>query len=147
MQVAVLTGLTYVLVCLIIAAKRKRLHINYFLAGFVLFMLAAINDILYAQNILPTLYVLPIGLFIFIFTQAIAIARIFSFSFLQVEHLSTHLSNLNQSLERFVPHEFLAFLQKQSILDVQLGDQTLKDITILFADIRSFTTLSEKNDT
>ncbi|MEJ5361380.1 MAG: adenylate/guanylate cyclase domain-containing protein [Spirochaetota bacterium] len=144
MQVAVLTGLTYVLVCLILAAMRKRLHINYFLAGFVLFMLAAINDILYAQNILPTLYVLPIGLFIFIFTQAIAIARIFSFSFLQVEHLSTHLSNLNQSLERFVPHEFLAFLQKQSILDVQLGDQTLKDITILFADIRSFTTLSEK---
>lgn len=42
-----------------------------------------------------------------------------------------------------MPHEFLSFLQKQSILDVQLGDQTLKDITILFADIRSFTTLSE----
>ncbi len=144
MQVAVLSGLTYVLVCLIVAAKRKRLHINYFLAGFVLFMLAAINDILYARNIIPTMYVLPIGLFIFIFTQAIAIARIFSFSFLQVEHLSAHLSNLNQSLERFVPNEFLAFLQKQSILDVQLGDQTLKDITILFADIRSFTTLSEK---
>lgn len=143
MQIAVLSGLTYVLVCLIMAAKRKRLHINYFIAGFVLFMLAAINDILYARNILPTMYVLPIGLFIFIFTQAIAIARIFSFSFLQVEHLSTHLSNLNQSLERFVPHEFLAFLQKQSILDVRLGDQTLKDITILFADIRSFTTLSE----
>lgn len=112
MQVAVLSGLTYILVFLIIAAKRKRLHINYFLVGFVLFMLAAINDILYARNILPTMYVLPVGLFIFIFTQAIAIARIFSFSFLQVEHLSTHLSNLNQSLERFVPHEFLAFLQK-----------------------------------
>ncbi|MCX8123968.1 MAG: hypothetical protein N3F66_07355 [Spirochaetes bacterium] len=143
MQIAVLSGLLYVLVCLVIAAKRKRLHINYFLAGFVLFMLAAINDILYARNILPTMYILPIGLFIFIFTQAIAIARIFSFSFLQVEHLSAHLSNLNQSLERFVPHEFLAFLQKQSILDVQLGDQTLKEITILFADIRSFTTLSE----
>ncbi len=144
MQISVLSGLTYVLACLIIAAKRRRLHINYFLAGFVLFMLAAINDILYARNILPTMYVLPVGLFVFIFTQAIAIARIFSFSFLQVEHLSTHLSNLNQSLERFVPHEFLSFLQKQSIMDVQLGDQTLKDITILFADIRSFTTLSEK---
>ncbi len=115
MQIAVLLGLTYVLACLIIAAKRKRLHINYFLAGFVLFMLAAINDILYARNILPTMYVLPVGLFIFIFTQAIAIARIFSFSFLQVEHLSTHLSNLNQSLERFVPHEFLSFLQKRAL--------------------------------
>lgn len=77
-------------------------------------MLAAINDILYARNIVPTMYVLPIGLFIFIFTQAIAIARIFSFSFLQVEHLSDNLAQLNTSLERFVPHEFLAFLQKKA---------------------------------
>ncbi|MGQ9842625.1 MAG: adenylate/guanylate cyclase domain-containing protein [Spirochaetota bacterium] len=144
MQVAVLSGLTYVLVCLILAAKHKRLHIYYFLAGFVIFMVAAINDILYARNIVPTMYVLPIGLFIFIFTQAVAIARIFSFSFLQVEHLSDNLAQLNTSLERFVPHEFLAFLQKNSIMDVKLGDQTLQEITILFADIRSFTTLSEK---
>ncbi len=144
MQIAVMAGLSYILVCLIIAALRKRPHIHYFLAGFVLFMVTAVNDILYAKNILPTMYILPAGLFVFIFTQAIAIARIFSFSFLQVEHLSAHLSDLNISLERFVPHEFLSFLQKQSILDVQLGDQTLKDITILFADIRSFTTLSEK---
>lgn len=144
MQVTVLSGLTYVLVCLTLAAKHKRPHINYFLACFVLFMLAAINDILYARDIVPTMYVLPIGLFIFIFTQAIAIARIFCFSFLQVEHLSDHLAQLNASVERFVPHEFLAFLQKNSIMDVKLGDQTLKEITILFADIRSFTTLSEK---
>lgn len=144
MQAAVLIGLLYLLCCLIIVVVRKRLHINYFLAGFIIFTLAAVNDILYSKGILPTMYILPVGLFLFIFSQAIAIARIFSFSFLQVELLSENLSNLNASLERFVPHEFLAFLGKQSITDVQLGDQTLKDITVLFADIRSFTTLSEK---
>ncbi|MGA2762564.1 MAG: adenylate/guanylate cyclase domain-containing protein [Spirochaetia bacterium] len=44
---------------------------------------------------------------------------------------------------KFVPHEFLRLLEKGSILDVKLGDQTQKDMTVLFSDIMSFTTLSE----
>jgi two-component system sensor histidine kinase ChiS len=57
--------------------------------------------------------------------------------------LYTNLSALNIAYERFVPHEFLRFLEKESILDVQLGDQVFKEMTILFSDIRSFTTISE----
>lgn len=53
------------------------------------------------------------------------------------------LLELNQSLERFVPRDFLRFLNKQSISEVQLGDQCLHELTILFSDIRSFTNLSE----
>jgi class 3 adenylate cyclase len=44
---------------------------------------------------------------------------------------------------RFVPHEFLVFLEKERITDVGLGDQVLKEMTVLFSDIRGFTTLSE----
>ncbi len=44
---------------------------------------------------------------------------------------------------RFVPHEFLFFLEKKHITEVKLGDQVLKEMTVLFSDIRSFTTLSE----
>jgi class 3 adenylate cyclase len=44
---------------------------------------------------------------------------------------------------RFVPYEFLYFLEKKSITEVKLGDQVLKEMTILFSDIRSFTELSE----
>ena len=36
---------------------------------------------------------------------------------------------------KFVPHEFLRLLEKGSILDVKLGDQTQKDMTVLFSDI------------
>ncbi len=55
-----------------------------------------------------------------------------------------HLSQINLAYSRFVPRQFLRLLKKKSILDVQLGDQVQKEMSILFADIRDFTTLSEK---
>ena len=60
--------------------------------------------------------------------------------------IKTHirLAKINEAYGRFVPHEFLQFLERESIIDVQLGDQVQKEMTVLFADIRSFTNLSEK---
>ncbi|MBD2576454.1 response regulator [Oscillatoria sp. FACHB-1406] len=60
--------------------------------------------------------------------------------------IKTHisLSKINAAYGRFVPHDFLKFLGKESIIDVELGDHTYKEMTILFSDIRSFTTLSEQ---
>lgn len=59
--------------------------------------------------------------------------------------IKTHiqLSKINQAYGRFVPHNFLRFLNRESILDVKIGDQVQKDMTVLFSDIRSFTALSE----
>ncbi len=59
--------------------------------------------------------------------------------------IKTHLqlSKLNLACSRFVPHQFLQILDKESILDVKLGDQVQKEMSILFSDIRYFTTLSE----
>lgn len=54
------------------------------------------------------------------------------------------LLQTNEAFSRFVPGSFLEHLGKTSILDVRLGDQTLKQMTVLFTDVRSFTTLSEK---
>ncbi|MFN4150291.1 MAG: response regulator, partial [Candidatus Sericytochromatia bacterium] len=54
-----------------------------------------------------------------------------------------HLSKITEAYGRFVPSEFLKFLQKESIIDVKLGDQIQKEMTILFTDIRSFTKISE----
>jgi class 3 adenylate cyclase len=50
---------------------------------------------------------------------------------------------LTQAYERFVPHDFIRFLQKQSIIQVQHGDHVKTEMSVMFADIRSFTTLSE----
>ncbi len=53
------------------------------------------------------------------------------------------LSKTNVAYDRFVPHEFLSYLKKQSIIDVQLSDSIEKQMTVLFSDIRNFTRLSE----
>ena len=56
---------------------------------------------------------------------------------------NTKLTNLNKANSRFVPNDFLQILAKESILDLKLGDQTATKMTILFADIRDYTTISE----
>ncbi|MEM0979930.1 MAG: response regulator [Cyanobacteria bacterium P01_H01_bin.58] len=60
--------------------------------------------------------------------------------------LRTHirLAKINQAYSRFVPREFLQFLNKESIIDVELGDQVEQHMSVLFADIREFTNLSEQ---
>jgi two-component system sensor histidine kinase ChiS len=59
--------------------------------------------------------------------------------------IKTHigLAKINAAYGRFVPHDFLRFLGHESIVDVRLGDQIQKEMTVLFSGIRSFTTISE----
>jgi len=59
------------------------------------------------------------------------------------ERYADTLHKINESLERFIPREFLGFLGKDNILEVELGDWTECEMTIFFLDIRDFTTLSE----
>ncbi len=50
----------------------------------------------------------------------------------------------NEASERFVPRQFLSMLGKQSVIEIQLGDQVEKEMSVLFSDIREFTFLSEE---
>src|SRR6476661_5694375 len=53
------------------------------------------------------------------------------------------LAKLSAAYGRFVPHDFLSLLEKPSIIEVKLGENQERNMTVLFADIRSFTALSE----
>jgi PAS domain S-box-containing protein len=49
-----------------------------------------------------------------------------------------------EATSRFVPNEFLAFLGCDSIVDIKLGEAVELEMSVLFSDIRDFTTMSEQ---
>lgn len=50
----------------------------------------------------------------------------------------------NTAFKRFVPNEFLRFLNKIEIEEISLGDTSETELSVFFTDIRSFTNLSEQ---
>lgn len=54
-----------------------------------------------------------------------------------------NITRMNEAYSYFVPRQFLEFLGKESFVDIRLGDQVEKEMTVLFSDIRSFTEISE----
>lgn len=57
--------------------------------------------------------------------------------------LRERLSTITEAYSRFVPRQFLNLLGIEDIRKVELGQQVERKMTILFADIRNFTSLSE----
>ncbi|HEU0187713.1 MAG TPA: hemerythrin domain-containing protein [Gallionellaceae bacterium] len=53
------------------------------------------------------------------------------------------LQQTERAYTRLIPHQLLKLLNIQSIVDIKLGDQVERKMTIMFADIRNFTPLSE----
>jgi hemerythrin len=58
-------------------------------------------------------------------------------------HTLDLLRETENAYGRFVPHQLLHLLHAKSILDLALGEQIEHKMTILFADIRDFTQISE----
>lgn len=51
---------------------------------------------------------------------------------------------LIQAYSRFFPKRFLELLDKKNVLQIKLGDHAEHKMTVLFADLRNFTTILEK---
>ena len=71
------------------------------------------------------------------------LARVFTQMVKTVKTREEELKRLNDSFARFFPGEYLTFLRKDSVTEVQLGDYVSKVMAVMFSDIRSFTTMSE----
>jgi len=54
------------------------------------------------------------------------------------------MRKLYDATGKFVPYEFIRSLGHQLITDVKLGDQVEKIVTVLFSDIREYTTIAEQ---
>jgi len=116
----------------------------WFLWGLLVLFLTVINDALHTAQIINTTQISPMGFLAFLLSQSFLLTQNFSKAFIKVDRLSQSLELTNKALSRFVPTEFLMYLGKESITDIQLGDHVEHKMAVLFSDIRSFTQLSEK---
>lgn len=132
-----------ILVYLYRAYMKKRMQSRPLLFGMLLVLIAATNDVLHAESYIHTMYVAPASVVIFVFLQVITFGRMVRQSMTKTLEFAQEQKQLSSSFSRFVPTEFLYHLGKSDIRYVDLGDQVQRRMTILFADIRSFTEFSE----
>lgn len=71
------------------------------------------------------------------------LARTFNFMARNIREYIAATTNLSNSYKRFVPQQQLDMLGKPSILDVQLGDQVEREMSVLVVKIRSFHEISK----
>lgn len=122
---------------------KKRQGGKLLFASTLIFLLTLSNDIFNKMNITDIGYLWHYGFLTLIFSQAYILSKRFSLSFIKIEELSQTLININKANQKFVPAEFLDLLQSKDITQIKLGDKVEKEMSILFADIRDFTNLSE----
>lgn len=72
------------------------------------------------------------------------LSRSFNSMAAQLEQSFSSLEVQKDSFARFFPPEYLNFLGREDILNIELGDHVSKDMAVFFSDIRSFTTMMEQ---
>jgi class 3 adenylate cyclase len=77
-------------------------------------------------------------------SAAIESAMLYEKNIREVKEREEAILRIHEVTKKFVPNEFIRSLGKETLSDVKLGDQVEKIVTVLFTDIRDFTTLSEK---
>jgi adenylate cyclase len=75
--------------------------------------------------------------------SAIESALLYERNIREAQEREDAMRRIYEVTNKFVPHEFIGSLGKHVITDIQLGDKTEKIVTVLFADIRDYTGLSE----
>ena len=114
--------------------------------SFIFLAIGAISAVL-ARHYIRTSnngQILSISLIIYSLAQVILLAYIQNRNYMKVIELNEYLSITNKAYFRFVPKEFLRLLSKKNITEVSLGEYKIAKMTILSADIRNFTSTSEK---
>ncbi len=108
------------------AVKKKRHGAIIFAIGWIIFFISVINDILHANEIIKTITLVNIGLFIFIIDQIVLLSSVSSHTFNRAEQLYRKLQLINQNLEMVVEARTLEVsIQKEDIenKNIQLESQ------------------------
>jgi signal transduction histidine kinase len=113
--------------------------------GYVFVFIFSINDILYSKGIIHTLYLLPLGILVYVFVQAIVLTRKFTNAFDEVEDLSTKLQLVNRNQESIIDkrtHE----LENYNTIKDKIFSIICHDLRSPIATLSSVLSLAEQSD-
>lgn len=65
-------------------------------------------------------------------------------NFQELQKREREQDDLLRAYSRFLPNQYLEFLQVSSVTEIQVGDHVQQEMSVLFADIRNFTRMSEQ---
>jgi len=74
---------------------------------------------------------------------AIESANLYQKGLKEAKEREEAIKAIHKVSQKFIPYEFIKSLGKDKLTEVALGDLVEKDVTVMFMDIRGFTTLSE----
>jgi adenylate cyclase len=77
-------------------------------------------------------------------SAAIESALLYEKNIREAKEREEAMRRVYEATAKFVPYEFIRSLGHTVITDVKLGDQAQKVVTVLFTDIRDYTTLAEQ---
>ena len=113
-----------------------------------LFVIAfgAVNDILVInqRSFAGDTDLLGFSFVIYAFIQIMILAYLQDTNYRKVVELNKELVITNKSYYRFVPKEILELLQKNDVTEVKPGDYKVLKMAVMSADVRNFTSTSEK---
>ena len=116
------------------------------IVSLVVIALGVINDILVINqfSFIGEIDLLGFSFVVYAFIQIIILAFIQDTNYRKVVELNKELVVTNKSYYRFVPKEILELLEKKDVTEVKPGDYKVLKIAVMSADVRNFTSTSEK---
>lgn len=121
-QSSILIACSYIIVVVVKAIIRKQHLAFILLIGFSILVLTLVNDILYTNHVIDSIYMTSFGFVAFIFSQSFMLSARFSQLFVQSNLLAQRLETTNSNLELIV-NERTAKIQDQNDLLVEQKQQ------------------------
>jgi len=118
----ILTILTagYLFFTLYRAYRRKREGILILLAGYLFLFITVVNEILFVNGLIQTGYSIPLGMFVFIFSQAFMLSQRYSSAFAEIAVQKGELVSTNQAFKQeIVSRQLLEGKLRQSLQDFE----------------------------
>lgn len=116
-----------------------------FLCSLFLFMIFAVWDILVSNAVIEGPFTAQFGLLVMVIPMSIMVLNRFKVISANIAGATKKIEVINTALERFVPHEFMKFLDKKHT-QIRLGDNGLQEMYIVFLYIGIYTSLKTEQE-